>query len=117
MKWLKPRFIIVLLLALLITSVAWAHRGGYGHGHRSAHVGIVVGVPLAGTWHYPYYPYYPYYHAPAVTYGPVYYVEQGSDQQTQGWWYYCTSAQGYYPYIKACPEGWQRVTPQPPDLR
>ncbi|MGB2819245.1 MAG: hypothetical protein WBC37_18710 [Burkholderiaceae bacterium] len=30
------------------------------------------------------------------------------------WWYWCASANGYYPYVSACSEGWQRVPPQPP---
>jgi len=30
------------------------------------------------------------------------------------WWYWCASARGYYPYVGACPEGWQRVVPQVP---
>ena len=32
----------------------------------------------------------------------------------QQWWYWCSSARGYYPYVGACPEGWQRVAPQVP---
>jgi hypothetical protein len=31
----------------------------------------------------------------------------------QGYWYYCSDAQAYYPYVKECPGGWQRVSPQP----
>jgi hypothetical protein len=30
------------------------------------------------------------------------------------WWYWCASARGYYPYVKSCLEGWQRVAPQVP---
>lgn len=124
MKWLKPRFIVVLLLTLLITGVAWAnggrgggwgHGGGHwhGHGHGPAHVGVVVGVPWGYGWYYPpsIYPYGPAY----AMASPGYYIDQGNyPQSEQGWWYYCASAQGYYPYVNACPEGWQRVTPQPP---
>jgi hypothetical protein len=29
------------------------------------------------------------------------------------WWYWCASANAYYPYVSTCSEGWQRVTPQP----
>lgn len=29
-------------------------------------------------------------------------------------WYYCQSAQGYYPYVALCPEGWQAVPATPP---
>jgi hypothetical protein len=31
-----------------------------------------------------------------------------------GWWYFCPGAGTYYPYIRECPGGWQRVAPQPP---
>ena len=27
------------------------------------------------------------------------------------YWYYCPSAQAYYPYVSACPEGWTPVVP------
>jgi len=30
----------------------------------------------------------------------------------QVWWYWCTDARAYYPYVKECPGGWQRVAPQ-----
>lgn len=30
----------------------------------------------------------------------------------QVWWYWCTGAGAYYPYVKECPGGWQRVAPQ-----
>lgn len=29
-------------------------------------------------------------------------------------WYYCNSPQGYYPYVQACPTGWQTVPATPP---
>jgi hypothetical protein len=27
--------------------------------------------------------------------------------------YYCPEARQYYPYVKECPNGWQRVAPEP----
>jgi hypothetical protein len=29
-------------------------------------------------------------------------------------WYYCGASKAYYPYVKECPGGWQKVLPQPP---
>lgn len=29
-------------------------------------------------------------------------------------WYYCRNPAGYYPYVKTCPNGWQRVPSTPP---
>jgi hypothetical protein len=46
---------------------------------------------------------------------PVTYIEQGSSvaPSTESWWYYCDASRGYYPYVKECPTGWQRVAPAP----
>jgi len=30
------------------------------------------------------------------------------------YWYFCNASKAYYPYVRECPSGWQRVTPQPP---
>jgi len=30
------------------------------------------------------------------------------------YWYHCDKPEGYYPYVKECPGGWQKVTPEPP---
>jgi hypothetical protein len=29
-------------------------------------------------------------------------------------WYYCVSANAYYPYVSYCAEGWREVIPQRP---
>lgn len=34
--------------------------------------------------------------------------------QSQGEWYYCANSRAYYPYVRNCPAGWQRVPAQPP---
>ena len=46
---------------------------------------------------------------------PQVYVEQPQAQPSQpsGYWYYCADSRAYYPYVKECPSGWQRVAPQP----
>lgn len=31
------------------------------------------------------------------------------------WWYMCKKPAGYYPYVKECPSGWEKVAPTPPD--
>jgi hypothetical protein len=123
---------LVLAAALLggfASSPALAGGGhGHGHGHSSAHFGFYFGGPVwwGPGYYYPspyyYYPpyYYPYY-PPIVTApaSPPVYIERGDvqtapDQGSSNWWYYCTNPQGYYPYVKQCPGGWQRVAPQPP---
>lgn len=32
----------------------------------------------------------------------------------ESYWYYCNDPQGYYPYVKSCPLGWQKVAPTVP---
>ena len=100
----------VLAAALLFTAAPIEAHGYYGP--RSG-VYLQFGVPLwPGYWgpHY-YYDYPP----PAVYYPPPppVYVEREEPAQQPVWWYWCPSAKGYYPYVKECPGGWQRVAPQP----
>lgn len=76
-------------------------------------------VGFGGWWGWPYpywydpYPYYgPYYHwpyHPVYAYGLPVYVEQ----TRAGYWYYCVSAQAYYPTAATCPEPWIAVAPRP----
>jgi hypothetical protein len=112
---------------------AGAHHGGHRGGHSGARIGLGVGIGLgllglayyAAAPHYVspptyYYPPTPYYYPPVVQYAPPTYIEQpapqaGPAQQSQAsWWYYCADARAYYPYVKECPGGWQRVSPTPP---
>lgn len=48
---------------------------------------------------------------------PVYIQREASvaatTQQQTNYWYYCRNPEGYYPYVKQCPEGWLQVAPQP----
>ena len=102
-----------------------AHNGRF-HPHFRSRVVIIVGAPFFAPFYYPapyyYSPYpYPYYYPPVVTVpaSPPTYIEQGgggqaAPTQSQAYWYYCTDAKAYYPYVKDCPGGWQRVAPQPP---
>jgi len=112
-----------------------AHFSGGGHPHSGfSHRGNVrffVGGSFFWPWFYypPYYSYPPNYYDPAyyyyppdyspmaVTPSPVY-VEEGSTPPApvapQSYWYYCANSKTYYPYVKECPAGWQRVSPQPP---
>jgi len=108
----------VALLAMAASVPALAH-GGH-HGRTRVSVGFVFGGPA--YWGYPayYYPplYYYYPRAVAVPAEPTVYIERGDAytprEQSQGYWYYCPEAKAYYPYVKQCARGWQRVSPTPP---
>jgi hypothetical protein len=100
---------IILALATLA-----ALGSGAALAHGRVHFGIGIGVPLGWGWGYPYgYP--PYYdYEPrtiVVPAQPQRYIEQSSPDS--GYWYYCADAKAYYPYVKDCPGGWQRVSPTP----
>jgi hypothetical protein len=73
--------------------------------------------PWGPWWGAPYgYGYgYPYYSAPPVIIQqqPQEYVQQPAAQPEQQYWYYCSDAKTYYPYVKKCPGGWMRVVPTP----
>lgn len=96
------------------SAAAWAwHHGGH------ARFGVFIGAPA--YWYPPYYypPHYSPYYPPliAVPASPPTYIEQGGAQAApaqSSWWHYCAEAKAYYPYVKECPAGWQRVAPQQP---
>lgn len=135
----KIKFWAVLLVVGIclseITVAAPRHGGGHGGhvyaGHRhSGHGHLGIGLYFGMPYGYPYYPpyYYPYYYPPVVVAPakpPVYierapatsYVPPDIVNPTESdhyYWYYCAKLDGYYPYVKACPDGWQKVTPTPP---
>jgi hypothetical protein len=64
---------------------------------------------------YAYPPYYDYYPPAYAAPNPPVYVERDppAEPPAQVWWYWCAEARAYYPYVKECPGGWQRVPPQP----
>ena len=118
---------VLLIVGIALSGAAVADRGGHwrghgGHGGWHGSYGFYFGLPLYGPSYYPapyYYP--PYYYPPSVVVpsSPPVYIEQGSTQAAPGssqqnWWYYCADSKTYYPYVKQCPGGWQRVEPQPP---
>ena len=114
-------------------SHAASHSGGHaagsrGHGgHFSGggrfvprfRTGVFIGAPLFAPLPFYSYPLAPYYDYPAPLMAPAapVYIEQYPGQaepQQSADWYYCASTNGYYPYVKQCAEGWQRVPSQPP---
>ncbi|HEU0289892.1 MAG TPA: hypothetical protein VFR39_03995 [Burkholderiales bacterium] len=97
-----------------------SHVHGGSHSWSHAHFGFYFGAPA--FWHYPspYYYYPPAYYYPPVGVepaSPATYVERGDAragrEQAQDYWYYCPESQAYYPYVKQCAKGWQKVPPQP----
>ena len=134
---MKAQKLLFVLAALLVAGIgdSWADRRVYGR------VGVYVGpgpywgpaYPRPYYYPRPFYP-WPYYPGPYLYGDPFYtpapvvvvpppepsvYIEQsdgaGEQVQTPGqqYWYFCRGSNRYYPYVKECPGGWQKVLPQP----
>jgi hypothetical protein len=84
--------------------------------------GLHFGVPA--YWpapHYypprPYYYYYPpapFYAPPPVVQAPTPYAGYAPPPAEQVHaWYYCADSRAYYPYVRECPGGWERVPSTP----
>jgi hypothetical protein len=118
----SARILLAVLAALLASEAVNADpRSARGH------IGWDITIGWPGPW-YPYYsyPYYPYsYYPPRYYYydyppriivpsAPTEYIERDSQPPPPSYWYYCRSQNGYHPYVKECPSGWERVSPVPP---
>jgi hypothetical protein len=121
---------IVLAGAVSDSALARSGRSGGGHvagrhssgGGFSGHhfggprvrFGGFVAAPIFFYPPAPAYYYSPFFAAPS---SPPVYIEQGSGPGAEapavGNWYYCSSAQAYYPNVAECAEGWQAVAPTP----
>ena len=114
----KTLLILVLAVAVLAVTVTpgytWHHWRG----------GVYVGVgPYWGPYPYYYYPppYYVYRPPTVVVEEPPVYVERppaapaappAHPAAASSYWYYCSSAKGYYPTVPSCPEEWVKVPPR-----
>lgn len=110
-KSIKLASLLTMILLVALASGAALARG------PAVRFGVVIGGPLYWPWYYPP-PYYYYPPTMVMPSSPPVYVERDDEQeapdQTESYWYYCASAKAYYPYVKQCPEQWQRVPSQPP---
>lgn len=123
------KILLILSLAILSTTPAYADHGGGRGGHGGGHGG---GWGWGGAWIVPaliggailydvtqpqpiYVQPAPVYVQPAPEYvqryAPNYAPAAASSPQP---WYFCPAANAYYPYVTSCPSGWQAVSPTPP---
>jgi len=102
----------------------YEHRGYEHHGYHGggsgwaglAIFGALAGMAIMSEQSRPVYV-DPYYAGPVYQPQPVY-VEQPPESASPvpppaSTWYYCGSSGMYFPYTKACPEGWQAVPARP----
>jgi len=129
-------YLVLVLLAAGVVDSAAAHSGRHGHSGRTrAHIGVYFGPSIEWSGYYPgpyAYPYAnspytsPYYYPYSAPVAPVVivpalpqnYIEQSQPEEQPAQpsandWYYCRKPEGYYPYVRECPGGWQRVPAQP----
>ncbi len=117
------------------------HHGGGGHAHHGGyhnHGGIGfyniggfypgfgfggygLGLGYYGGYGFgmPYYSRYTYPPMVAAPPAPTVYIQQQQQAAVESppraqtdYWHYCRKPEGYYPYIKNCPDGWMQVVPQ-----
>jgi hypothetical protein len=88
----------------------YAWHGGYWHhawyGGRFGWWWVVSGV-----WFFypvPVYP-YPNPYVPSTFIAPPPPEEPAPAPATDQFWYFCPASNAYYPYVPACPTGWQQV--------
>lgn len=106
---------VLTLGAALLGAAASASAFAWHHG--GVRFGVVIGAPFYPWYYPPYYYYPPYAPVAAAPAAPPTYIEKGGAQSAPpriSYWYYCAESKTYYPYVKECPGGWQRVAPQPP---
>ena len=120
------KIVLILALAVLVlfsiglipgtTDARDGHWGGHRGGHWGGGIWIGPGWGWGPWWNYPY---YPDYYSPAIEQQEPPLFEQPTPR-AQDYWYFCTSPEGYYPYITKCPSGWLKVVPSsvpPPSPR
>jgi len=124
------KFVVPFIAALALVALpAHADRGYYGRGGNGYHgvdgvspwaglavFGALAGLAIVAESSRPVYV-DPYNAEPA--YAPQGFYIEGQPEagvtpaSPAGAWYYCVSSAMYYPYTKACPEGWQAVPAHP----
>jgi hypothetical protein len=106
----------------------WVGHGGGWRGDGWRHHGYGCcgwGFGFVDPFWYPYpwfgygygygydYP-YGYVAPPVVTIPQADTYAAPLEPAAQSYWYYCPDSKTYYPYVRQCASGWQRVAPTPP---
>lgn len=88
-----------------------------GSWHRVRHDGILGWWwVVAGTWFFYHEPVYPFpdpYTPSVIVVRPPSADTPSNMPPPPQFWYFCASANSYYPYVASCPEGWKSVPATP----
>lgn len=123
---IKLMYLAIVLLTIMANDSVFArgghggggygHGGGYGYGYGGGYGFYGYG----GYYGHGLYD-YPFYYPPAVVIAPPstppVFIQQVQPQTVKpqaNYWHYCQNPEGYYPYVRNCPGGWQQIAPQPP---
>ena len=106
--------------------------GGWDWGWPWFGFGVAADAILGYPYYYQTYPYYPAYDPYWYGYDPAYNTSPGviyhepeyepdqDDESTgdsangSGYWYFCRKSNAYYPYVRKCAGGWEKVPALPP---
>jgi hypothetical protein len=112
-QWLA-RIVLATLVLVTAAPPSEGREPGHHRGHHHHRGRVFVGI---GPWWWgPPYPYWyyppPYYYGPprVVVDEPPVYIER--QPWPPGYWYYCASAQAYYPQVATCADAWIQVPPR-----
>jgi hypothetical protein len=115
LEWLARVVLAMLVLVLAASPSDGRGSAGRHSGHPHHHRGHAF-VGIGPWWWDPPYPYWyyppPYYYGPpqVVVEEPPVYIER--QPWPPGYWYYCASAQAYYPQVTTCNDVWIQVPPR-----
>jgi len=106
-----------LLLAALLLCSGTALADGYRHHHHRGHSHGSFSFYFGPSWYASPFPPPAVYYPPRVIVvpppQPPVYIEQAPAYGSSQYWYFCQSANAYYPQVGDCPGGWIRVPPRP----
>ncbi|MGE5301149.1 MAG: OmpA family protein, partial [Acidobacteriota bacterium] len=95
----------------------WSGGWGWSYYGLGLATGALLGYPYyyPPYYSYPYYPYYPSAYAPTYSPSPRVIVrEREPAYADEGVYYYCRKSNAYYPYVRRCTGGWEKVPVVPP---
>ena len=122
---IAKKFVLLMAFATLSTTPAYADgRYDHGGGHGGSGGWWIIPALIGGAFVYEltrppeYFPPEPVYVTPSpllsAPSSPPAYAPGDVPAQGQNW-YFCAASNGYYPYVRSCPNGWETVPVNPPD--